>query len=89
MPATSFIKKANLAVYEFLNFDSRQDFLDANRGLIAPLEAKVIKDDSGEVAWDIEQLSYLNDTVPETVNPSLWKSLYAKSYNCLFRIIKK
>ncbi len=88
MPATSFTKKANMAVYEYLNFDDRQDFIDANRGLIAPLEAKVIKDDSGEVVWDIEQLSYLNNTAPETVNPSLWRNAQLQAISGLFEVVE-
>ncbi|PEC50137.1 hypothetical protein CON00_09855 [Bacillus sp. AFS096315] len=88
MPATSFTKKANLAVYDSLNFDDRQDFLDANRGFIAPLEAKIIKDDSGEVVWDIEQLNYLNDAAPETVNPSLWRNAQLQAISGLFEVVE-
>ncbi|WP_176547223.1 alkyl sulfatase dimerization domain-containing protein [Bacillus sp. AFS053548] len=88
MPATSFTKKANLAVYDSLNFDDRQDFLDANRGFIAPLEAKIIKDDSGEVVWDIEQLNYLNNTAPETVNPSLWRNAQLQAISGLFEVVE-
>ncbi|MEH7349754.1 alkyl/aryl-sulfatase [Gottfriedia acidiceleris] len=88
MPATSFTKKANLAVYDSLNFDDRQDFLDANRGFIAPLEAKIIKDDSGEVVWDIEQLNYLNNTAAETVNPSLWRNAQLQAISGLFEVVE-
>ncbi|MFB7139558.1 alkyl/aryl-sulfatase [Gottfriedia sp. NPDC056225] len=88
MPATSFTKKANLAVYDSLNFDDKQDFLDANRGFIAPLEAKIIKDDSGEVVWDIEQLNYLIDTAPETVNPSLWRNAQLQAISGLFEVVE-
>lgn len=88
MSATSFTKKANLAVYEFLNFDDRQDFEDAYRGFIAPLESKVIKDDSGEVVWDIEKLDYLNDTAPETVNPSLWRNAQLQAISGLFEVVE-
>ncbi|MES9683142.1 alkyl sulfatase dimerization domain-containing protein [Gottfriedia acidiceleris] len=88
MPATSFTKKANLAVYDSLNFDDSQDFLDANRGFIAPLEAKIIKDDSGEVVWDIEQLNYLNNTAPETVNPSLWRNAQLQAISGLFEVVE-
>ncbi|WP_167555297.1 alkyl/aryl-sulfatase [Gottfriedia acidiceleris] len=88
MSATSFTKKANLAVYDSLNFDDRQDFLDANRGFIAPLEAKIIKDDSGQVIWDIEQLNYLNDTAPETVNPSLWRNAQLQAISGLFEVVE-
>ncbi|TDL74644.1 MBL fold metallo-hydrolase [Rhodococcus qingshengii] len=88
MSATSFTKKENLAVYEFLNFDDRQDFEDAYRGFIAPLESKVIKDDSGEVVWDIEKLDYLNDTAPETVNPSLWRNAQLQAISGLFEVVE-
>ncbi|MGG2026476.1 alkyl sulfatase dimerization domain-containing protein [Gottfriedia sp. S16(2024)] len=88
MAATSFTKKANLAVYDSLNFDDRQDFLDANRGLIAPLEAKIIKDDSGEAVWDIEKLNYLNDAAPETVNPSLWRNAQLQAISGLFEVVE-
>lgn len=88
MPATSFTKKANLAVYDSLNFNDRQDFLDANRGFIAPLEAKIIKDDSGQVIWDIEQLNFLNDTAPETVNPSLWRNAQLQAISGLFEVVE-
>ncbi|MCM3690404.1 alkyl/aryl-sulfatase [Neobacillus niacini] len=88
LSATSFTKKANLAVYEFLNFDDRQDFEDAYRGFIAPLESKVIKDNSGEVVWDIEKLDYLNDTAPETVNPSLWRNAQLQAISGLFEVVE-
>jgi alkyl sulfatase BDS1-like metallo-beta-lactamase superfamily hydrolase len=86
--ATSFTKKANIAVYEYLNFDDRQDFEDANRGFIAPLESKVIKDDLGEVVWDIEKLDFLNDTAPETVNPSLWRNAQLQAISGLFEVVE-
>ncbi|WP_163099747.1 alkyl/aryl-sulfatase [Peribacillus alkalitolerans] len=88
MPATSFTKKANLDVYESLNFDDRQDFYDANRGFIAPIESRIIKDESGEIVWDIEQLDYLNDTAPETVNPSLWRNAQLQAISGLFEVVE-
>jgi len=88
MSATSFTKNANLAVYESLNFDDRQDFIDANRGFIAPLESTMIKDDSGEVVWDIEKLEYLNDTAPDTVNPSLWRNAQLQAISGLFEVVE-
>lgn len=87
-PATSFTKDVNLAVYDTLNFDDRQDFIDANRGFIAPLEKKIIKNDSGEVVWDIEQLDYLKVTVPETVNPSLWRNAQLQAISGLFEVVE-
>ncbi|WHY68975.1 alkyl sulfatase dimerization domain-containing protein [Neobacillus sp. SuZ13] len=86
--ATSFTKKANLAVYESLNFDDRQDFEDANRGFIAPLKSTIIKDHSGEVVWDIEKLEFLNDAAPETVNPSLWRNAQLQAISGLFEVVE-
>lgn len=86
--ATSFTKEANLSVYELLNFDDQQDFLDANRGFIAPLESTIIKDHSGEVVWDIDQLEYLDDAPPETVNPSLWRNAQLQAISGLFEVVQ-
>jgi len=88
MSATSFTKKANLAVYESLNFDDLQDFVDANRGFIAPLESTMIKDNSGEIIWDIDKLEFLNDTAPETVNPSLWRNAQLQAISGLFEVVE-
>jgi alkyl sulfatase BDS1-like metallo-beta-lactamase superfamily hydrolase len=86
--ATSFTKEANLAVYESLNFDDQQDFLDANRGFIAPLESTFIKDPSGAVVWGIDQLEFLDDTAPETVNPSLWRNAQLQAISGLFEVVE-
>lgn len=86
--ATSFTKEANLSVYESLNFDDQQDFLDANRGFIAPLDSTIIKDHSGEVVWDIDQLEFLYDAAPETVNPSLWRNAQLQAISGLFEVVE-
>ncbi|MDN3016277.1 alkyl sulfatase dimerization domain-containing protein [Paenibacillus sp. BSR1-1] len=86
--ATLFTKKANLAVYESLNFEDLQDFEDANRGFIAPLESTILKDHSGEVVWDIDKLEFLIDTAPETVNPSLWRNAQLQAISGLFEVVE-
>ncbi|MEH7073358.1 alkyl/aryl-sulfatase [Neobacillus drentensis] len=86
--ATSFTKKANLAVYDSLNFNDLQDFEDAKRGFIAPLESKFLKDHSGEVVWDIDKLDYLTDAAPETVNPSLWRNAQLQAISGLFEVVE-
>ncbi|MBM7587578.1 alkyl sulfatase BDS1-like metallo-beta-lactamase superfamily hydrolase [Bacillus pakistanensis] len=88
MSATSFTKKANLAVYDSLNFDNRQDFEDAKRGFIAPLESTMIKNDSGDVVWDIDNLEFLNSTAPDTVNPSLWRNAQLQAISGLFEVVE-
>jgi len=86
--ATPFTKKANLAVYESLNFNDLQNFEDANRGFIAPLETKILKNHAGEVVWDIEKLDFLIDTAPETVNPSLWRNAQLQAISGLFEVVE-
>ena len=86
--ATSFTKEANLSVYESLNFEDQQDFIDAKRGFIAPLEFSTIKNQSGEVVWDINQLEFLYDTAPETVNPSLWRNAQLQAISGLFEVVE-
>ncbi|WP_026566683.1 alkyl/aryl-sulfatase [Bacillus sp. UNC41MFS5] len=86
--ATSFTKKANLAVYKSLNFNDLQDFEDANRGFIAPLESTILKDYSGEVVWDIDKLDFLIDAAPETVNPSLWRNAQLQAIAGLFEVVE-
>ncbi|MDT9026334.1 alkyl/aryl-sulfatase [Rossellomorea yichunensis] len=88
MPATSYTKKSNSEVYDSLNFEDRQDFEDAKRGFIAPLESTMIKDDSGEVVWDIDKLDFLQGTAPETVNPSLWRNAQLQAISGLFEVVE-
>ncbi|MEW9673566.1 alkyl/aryl-sulfatase [Ammoniphilus sp. 3BR4] len=87
LPATSYTKKANEEVYESLNFEDRQDFEDAHRGHIAPLDFKIYKHDSDEVLWDMEMVEFLQGPAPETVNPSLWRNSQLQSIAGLFKVV--
>lgn len=88
LPATSFTKKAQESVYASLNFEDRQDFEDANRGFVAPIDAKIIKNDAGKVVWDIEKLGFLDHPAPETVNPSLWRNSQLHAITGLFQVVE-
>ncbi|MER2224145.1 MAG: MBL fold metallo-hydrolase, partial [Rhodococcus sp. (in: high G+C Gram-positive bacteria)] len=70
-PATVTANREALSRYAM---EDRQDFADADRGLIAPLPGKVVADD-GHVVFDPEAMAYIGDDVPapDTVNPSLWR----------------
>lgn len=41
------------AARESMPFDDTRDFDEARKGLIAPLDSKVIKADAGHVAWNV------------------------------------
>ncbi|WP_249593879.1 alkyl/aryl-sulfatase [Peribacillus frigoritolerans] len=84
--ATSFTKKSHEEVYQYLDFEAKQDFEDARRGFIAPFETNIIRED-GNVVWDSERLSFLEGTAPDTVNPSLWRNSQLHRFNGLFKVV--
>ncbi|CAI8871118.1 Linear primary-alkylsulfatase [Brevibacillus sp. IT-7CA2] len=82
--ATTYTKKVHEEVYKF---DDNQDFEDAHRGFIAPLETKVMGE-NGRVAWDLEKIAFLDqDPAPETVNPSLWRNGKLQAITGLFKVV--
>ncbi|MBT2658444.1 MBL fold metallo-hydrolase [Bacillus sp. ISL-18] len=87
LSASSFTKQVNEAVYHSLNFKDRQDFEDAQRGLIAPFDFNIFKSDTGEVLWDTDIVEFLRGSAPETVNPSLWRNSQLQSISGLFQVV--
>ena len=88
-PATPFTKQANLQVLQELPFADKQDFADAQRGLIAKEDVVTIKDAKGNVVWDLEQYKQyigLDKAAPDTVNPSLWRNAQLSLINGLFKV---
>jgi len=84
-PATTFTIDANAKVRDDLPFADRTDFENARRGLIAKAEGQ-IKNDAGEVVWDIDRWSFLEGDAPDTVNPSLWRQSQLASIAGLFEV---
>lgn len=88
-PATESTIKANEAVKNQLPFNDKQDFSDAERGFIAKPETLTIKDDKGNVVWDLEQYKTyigLDKAAPDTVNPSLWRNAQLTMQYGLFKV---
>ncbi|WP_165820845.1 alkyl/aryl-sulfatase [Pueribacillus theae] len=73
--ATSFTKDVHEKFMEYLNFEDKQDFEDADRGLIASYENR------------IENLNVNDRTSPETVNPSLWRNVQLQAKSGLFKVV--
>ena len=76
-PATVATKAANKAVVEALPFGDRQDFEEAQRGLLRKPDTLVIKKPNGDVVWDLEsyrKFIAIDRPAPDTVNPSLWRN---------------
>ena len=75
-PATDFTTKANAAIYDELDFDDKQEYEFATRGLIDAPETLELKDEDGTILWSQEAYAFLDDyeKAPDSVNPSLWEN---------------
>lgn len=84
-PATEATIAANKAVYDQLPFGDTTDFDNARKGLIAEATGQ-IKNDKGEVVWDIDRWKFLDGEAPDTVNPSLWRQAKLNSLAGIFKV---
>ncbi|ELL7085653.1 alkyl/aryl-sulfatase [Vibrio fluvialis] len=88
-PATQATIDANNAVKQSLTFSDKKDFENAQKGLIAKQDVVTIKNDKGDVVWDLEQYKQyitLNNPAPDSVNPSLWRNAQLNMINGLFEV---
>ena len=75
-PATEFTAAANAAVYDQLDFNDKQEYEFATRGLIAAPETLELVDEDGSVIWSQAAYAFLDEyeEAPDSVNPSLWEN---------------
>jgi alkyl sulfatase BDS1-like metallo-beta-lactamase superfamily hydrolase len=88
-PASAATIAANKKVLESLPFNDKQDFEDAQRGLIEAPATLTIKNEKGNVVWDLElykQYIGLDKEAPDTVNPSLWRNAQLNMQYGLFKV---
>lgn len=85
--ATETTRAANAAVAARLPLADTSDFEDADRGLLAQIEADAIVDDDGNVVWPIRAYDAIAGDSPETVNPSLWRQAKLVSKHGLFEVV--
>ncbi|MCB8956220.1 MAG: MBL fold metallo-hydrolase [Nocardioides sp.] len=84
--ATAVIRSQHRDAFATLPFADDQDFRDANRGLLAPLEGPVLAAD-GSVVWDASTYDFLVGDAPDTVHPSLWRQSQLASIGGLFEVV--
>lgn len=89
-PATSYTAEANKAWYDKLDFSDTREQENALRGLIEAPEKLVIYDDAGNEVWNVANFSFLSEreTVPDTINPSLYRNTLYNSYAGLFEVVE-
>jgi len=88
-PASSQTISSNKAVLSRLPFTDRADYESVGRGLIAAFDGQIKRAD-GKVIWDTTAYQFLNnDTVPDSVNPSLWRLGQLNSHAGLFQVAER
>jgi alkyl sulfatase BDS1-like metallo-beta-lactamase superfamily hydrolase len=70
------------------SFLEREDFENASRGFIDSLKPCTIRARDGNVVWDNDQYSFLEDKCPGTVNPSLWRQAQLCYKQGLFEVAR-
>ncbi|MCB1247438.1 MAG: MBL fold metallo-hydrolase, partial [Acidimicrobiia bacterium] len=76
---------ANTAARDVLPFSDSTDFDNARRGYIAG-GSGAITDADGNVVWDLDRWSFLDEEVPATANPSLWRQGQLNAIAGLFEV---
>jgi alkyl sulfatase BDS1-like metallo-beta-lactamase superfamily hydrolase len=70
-----------------LPFEDREDFEDAQRGLIATAPSLVLRDERGRAVWDMDSYAFVDGgESPETVHPSLWRLAQLNGLHGLFEV---
>jgi alkyl sulfatase BDS1-like metallo-beta-lactamase superfamily hydrolase len=85
-PATQITTTLNQQVLEELPFSNRQDFEEAQRGLIASAESLKIPGRDGKLAWDQTAYEFITGDAPPSVNPSLWRQAQLNNIHGLFKV---
>jgi alkyl sulfatase BDS1-like metallo-beta-lactamase superfamily hydrolase len=85
--ATPATVTANREAATRYDLDNRQDFTDANRGLISRFPGPVTGAD-GHVIFDGQAYQYITDDAPapDTVNPSLWRQSQVIRHGGLYKV---
>ncbi|WP_105901244.1 alkyl/aryl-sulfatase [Vibrio gangliei] len=88
-PATKATIAENNKLKQALPFSDKQDFENAQRGFIAKQDTVTIKNEKGDVVWDLEAYKKyigLDKPAPDSVNPSLWRNAQLNMINGLFEV---
>jgi alkyl sulfatase BDS1-like metallo-beta-lactamase superfamily hydrolase len=87
--AAASTRDANATVVRELPFSDTEDFALADRGLIARPETIEIRDEAGNVVWDLGQFAFASDAPPASVNPSLWRQAQLNSRYGLYEVTER
>lgn len=85
--ASQYTIDRNNEVYALLDFDDKDEFENATRGLITAPETLDIKDENGKVVWSQTAYSFIDTDSPDTANPSLWRNTQLNHIYGLFKVV--
>jgi alkyl sulfatase BDS1-like metallo-beta-lactamase superfamily hydrolase len=68
-------------------WQDRQDFTDAQRGLLARGDERQVRAEDGRVVWDLDAYAFLDTPCPDTANPSLWRQGQLLVEDGLFEVV--
>ena len=87
-PATEYTRQANAQVYALLDFNDKQEFEFAQRGLLAAPETLELFDENGNVIWSQKAFAFVEGKdSPDTANPSLWRHTQLNHLYGLFEVM--
>lgn len=84
--ATPKTAEKNAEWYGKLDFSDRNEFANAERGLLESSDGIVIRNEDDTTAWDLESLGDISGDAPDTVNPSLWRNTQLNAKAGLFEV---
>lgn len=69
-PATEYTAKINAAVYDELDFEDKQEYEFATRGLIDAPKTLELKDENGDIIWSQAAYAFLDEyeKAPDSMN---------------------
>lgn len=77
---------ANRLVLDELPFDDKQDFEDAERGLVARMPQLRVDGADGQPIWNMSDYDFIQGEAPASVNPSLWRQAKLNNIHGLFKV---
>ncbi|MCR5651236.1 MAG: MBL fold metallo-hydrolase [Lachnospiraceae bacterium] len=86
--ATDITAKKNKEMYDILDFDDKQEYEFATKGLIDAPEELEITNEDGLVMWSQKAYDFLDDAdeIPDSANPSLWQNCVNNHAYGLFEV---
>jgi alkyl sulfatase BDS1-like metallo-beta-lactamase superfamily hydrolase len=84
--ASEYTVASNQAVAEQLSLADQQDFIDAERGLVAREKEVWVKDAQGKTIWRTADYDFIQGAAPASVNPSLWRQAKLNNLHGLYKV---